>query len=601
MISFEDLLILEAVSITAVLAVLFSAGFRPNGGREAPAPLLSPKLVPLLFAFVLVVAYLSIPVVGPTEYVFFLVESAVLATAALWVFTRGDPRTTRIAIVLVICTSIANGLATKFALGGTVWGEDERAYMLYALQIGTSGSFSPAQIGFYQIPVIPQLLYTLSSITSLPLGASLTVISSLFIAVFQATIYLLSSHFTRDMRVAFTIQVMTIFIPRLVIISTVIPEMISLVLAAVGIYLLMRIILLDAVSPRRDFALSMLLYLVVVISHPSGAIAVLAVVTVFTVAYLLRVSVSNAGFRLDILTTSQGLLRILLVLVATIATVYWTSLPLVEDTLASGFRSIFGRVLSFAVAPSKILYTPLYTQSGLQYTVTWSAPIAIASAYYLAKVFSSRREHWSKRDSVGVLFYVAGFLLVAGSFVILAFASTSGSDRYLGTPGYLLMVVSLVPPLSTVFSVGANKLLVATFLILLIGMIAVGPSLPDISPNSHAAIFEPPTSSSVQFYSSTLALYPFNSTIAAEKNFAPSISQTALSEIQSLLTHQYSTTYKTTRDLLGEIAAGVNSTAKFPGVFFVVDNSLLPGFLQSTESNSDIYFSSSEYALIGAQ
>jgi hypothetical protein len=600
-ISFEELLALETVWITLVFALLYYLGGRAERKGEAYTGF-SLNLVPAFLLFTLGAAYLLTPQVAASRLFFFLGESLIISAATLLVFRSDNPRTATTAILLVVGVNVLNGLMTKLVLGGVVWGLDERGFLLNALQIGSTGSYNSIVSGFYQVPTIPQLLYTLSSITSLSLGVTLMVVSSVFIVLFQSIVYLITRYLTRDLRVAFVIQVFTLFVPRLDLVQSVIPETYSLILAALSILLIAKVVSHDSLSPIRDFVVAMVLYGAVVVTHPSGAILVLTFMILTAVVYSQRLSISRAGYRLEVSSAPSGysLSVVLLAMTAVIAAAYWISIPGVEQVITkqlSGFLAAFSTVTSRA-KPVGVSYTPLYTESGLQYTLPWAFPVAISAAYYLVMVIRRRSESWSRRDLIGAICFIGGALLIVGSLFLLIGSPTSNADRYLGSPGYLLVLVSLVAPVTFLFSRRGPKILVVAFLVLLLTMIAVGPSVPDISPDSHAAIFEPPTTSSVQFYGSTLAAYPPLSTVASEKNFQPPITLQALHEADGIVL--YSVSYKNTRDLLGGISAGTIDIKSFPNVYFIVDSSYLPGFLHNGGSLSDIYMSSGNYFVAGA-
>jgi hypothetical protein len=597
-ISFAMLLVVETLGMTGALTLLLIRGSRGKEQEGQVRPILNLRFAPVLAAFVLAVAYFSTPEVGQARFLFFMAESLVLSAASILVFTSSDPRIGRAAIILVISVNVLNGLATKLVLGGIVWGEDERAYMMNALQIGMSGRFTSVQSGFYQVPSIPQLLYTLSSLTSLPLDVTLTIVSSVFMILFQGVIYLFSSYLTRDFRVVFAIQVVTIFVPRLVLMQQVIPEALSLILSALVLYFLARIILGDSSSQRRDFAVAMLLYAAVVLTHPSGTIAPLTLLLLFSIVYSQRIAISSVGHRLGISSTASGgsLPKILLILTGVAAAAYWVSIPQVKTVIVGQLSSFLSALGSRGPPSALASYVPLYTSSGLQYTIAWAVPVVLSSAYYLARIVSGRNESRSKQESLGLLCFAGGIVLAVGSFLILASSPASGADRYLGSPAYLLIVLSLAPPITLLLSRAGTKILVAMFLILLVAMIAVGPSIPDISPDSHATIFEPPTSSSIQFFSSSLPLFPTNATIAAEKDFVAPVSSQALLEEQKI--SPLYALYKPTRDLLGGLAQGTINISSYEKVFFIVDTALLPGFLPQVRNSSNIYLSSGRFVLV---
>jgi hypothetical protein len=602
-ITFETLLALETVWIFGFFALMYFYLGKDRGKDQKTS--ISPKLVPVFLLFALGAAYLLTPQVNQYRLAFFLGESLVLSAATLLVFVSDNPKTAATAIVLVVAVNILNGLMTKLVLGGVVWGEDERAYMLNALQIGATGRYNsiiPTGNPYYQIPTIPQLLYTLSAITSLPLGATLTIVSSLFTALFQAIVYLISRYVTRNLRVVFAIQLFTLFVPRLVLVQTVIPETFSLILAALSILLFAKIISHDSSSPIRDLVVAMGLYGAVVVTHPSGVVLVLTFLILTAVVYSQKLSISRAGYRLEVSSNPRGysLSRVLLVITVVVAAAYWFSIPSVAHIMVTEvktFATAFTTSLSRA-KPVGVSYTPLYTQSGLQYTLTWALPVAVSAAYYLVRVVRRGTESWSRQDLLGLVCFIGGALLIVGSLFFLIGVPASNSDRYVGSPGYVLMLVSLVAPTTYLFSKRGSRILLVAFLVILLTMIAVGPSVPDISPDSHAAIFEPPTASSIQFYGSSLSAFPPGSTVASEKNFQFPTTLQALNEFSGVA--GYSTSYKVTRDLLGGISAGTINIGSYPNIFFVVDSSYLPGFLHNGGSLSDIYLSSGNYLVAEA-
>ncbi len=598
MISFSQLLVLETVGITAVLFLLFYHTDRPKKPVSQNSGKIPPIYAIVFLALALASAYLLSPLAGEARSLYFLEESLVLGICTAAVATTDDPRVARAAIVIVIGFNVLNGLVTKLALGGTVWGEDERGYMMNSLQIGASMGYGTIQSGFYQVPVVSQLLYSVSSVTSLPLDVTMTILSSIFMVLFQGVLYLFTRYFTKDLRVAFMIQVIGIFIPRLDLMQIVIPEPLSLILGGASMYLFSRIVLLDTKSPIRDFVLAMTLYLTGVLTHPSGAIAVLTLAIFTTIAYAQRISISRAGYRLEIVSSPRGfsISRILMVITAIVTAAYWISVPQVLNVVASQL-AVFIHSFTTVAAGAKqagVSYTPLYTQSGLQYTIPWAIPVAVGSAYYLLQAIRRRRP-WSKVELLGGICYVSGTLLVVGSFVLLAGAATSNADRYLGSPGYLLLLLSLAPALGYAFGPGRRALL-ACLLLLVLVTVAIGPSIPDISPDSHASVFEPPSSSTVLFYGSTLQAYPNGAILAAEKNFQPPVNLVSLNELK--LTAPYSASYKDTRNLLGGINAGTTTLASVPRAFLVIDSTYLPGFLAEAGNSSNILMSSGQYFVV---
>jgi hypothetical protein len=600
-ISFEGLLVLETIIIMGVFALLYFRG-RAKEGNKGSTTNISPRLVPVLLLFALGAAYLLTPQVATSRLIFFLGESLVLSATTLLVFRSDNPKSATTAILLVIGINILNGLMTKMVLGGVVWQQDERGYLLNALQIGSTGSYNSILSGYFQVPAVPELLYMLSSITSLPLGVTLTIVSSIFMMLFQATVFLATGYVTRNLKVAFMIQVFILFVPRLTLVQTVIPETYSLILAALSIFIIMKVVSKDSLSPTRDFVVAMLLYGGAVLGHPSGAVLVLTFMVLTVLVYSQKLTISRVGYRLEVSSASKGypLSRILLLITTVAAAAYWISIPQVTGELTanlSTFLTAFSVTVSRA-KPTGVSYTPLYTESGLQYTLPWGLPVALSAAYYISKAIRKKSEDWSQRDLMGAVCFVGGALLIVGSLVFLIGTPSSGADRYLGSPGYILVLFSLAAPFTSLFADRQSKLLPIAFLVLLLTMIAVGPSVPDITPDSHAAIFEPPTMSSIQFYSSALSAFPPNSVVAAEKNFVPPITMSALTE--SNLTIEYSSSYKNTRDLLGAIAAGTDSVNLHPGTLFVVDDSLLPGFLRNSANTSNIYMSSVDFVVVGS-
>jgi hypothetical protein len=596
--SFETLLVLETLAITGIFALFY---FQDElGERGNKRGVVRKGTVPAFLLFALGSAYLLTPQVDLSRWVFFLGESLVLSSATLFAFISDNPRTVKILIGLVVAVNILNGLASKLALGGVVWGEDERPNLVGALQIGASGNYNSLVGGFYQVPVISQLIYTLSAFTSLSPSVSLTVLSSLFIALFQGVVYLVTRYFTRDLRVIFAIQVIAIFVPRLDLVQTVIPEPYSLILGALSLFLILKVINHDTLSPIRDFLLAMVLYVGVIISHPSGAVLVLTFAILAVFIYSQRIAITRAGYRLDAELTSKSYSspRLVLMVAAVLAFAYWVSIPQVEHVL-TGQLNVLVSALSAATSgarPTGVSYTPLYTQSGLQYTLPWAIPVSVSAAYYLVRVARRGKGSWSTSDLMGFVCFLGGALLVVGSFVLLIGSPTSNADRYLGSPGYILLLFSLVAPLAFVSSKGRKAPLLA-LLVLLILVIAIGPSIPDIAPDAHGTIFEPPTISSIQFYGSSLPSYPSGAVIASEKNFQPPATLQAQQESGGTL--PYSISYKPTRDLLGGISAGTSSILSHPNVYFVVDSTYLPGFLLNSGNVSDIYLSSGTYFITG--
>lgn len=597
-ISFEILLIVEVLGITTVLLWLFGRALKSSTRVPGFGPALSQKLAPLLVVLVLVAAYYMTPDVGQARYLYFLTESIVLAVATVLVLSGKSARRAQYAIILVICITILNGLMTKAFLGGVIWGLDERGYMLDVLRVGSTGHFFLGDNPYYQVPEVPQVLYTLSAITSMPLDVVVTTISSVFMLIFQAAVYLISTHMTRDLRAVFVVELITIFTPRLVLTQVVQPEALSLVFAISMLYLIARIILGDSLSPRRDFAIAMLLFVAIVLTHPSGVIVVMTLMALLTVGYALRVPIRNAGFKLGFLRAPARypIARVLLILLATTAAAYWISLPGTgKSVLVNQLSQFFSALVPRGPPNAFTSYVPLYTSSGLQYTLLWALPLALSSGYYLRKLASREHEEWSKQESLGLLCYVGGALLVLGSYAILATSSTSTADRYLGSPGYLLIVLSLTLPVSVVL-LNSRRGLVLALLVLLVGVTAIGPSLPDISPDAHSAIFEPFTASSIQFYATSLKMYSANSTTVIEKDFGDPISLQTLLEAQN--TNPISASYKVTRDILGELAQGTANISDFKTAFFTVDTSLLPGFLPQVGNASDIYLSSGRFIIV---
>jgi hypothetical protein len=600
-ISFEELLTLETVWITLAFALLYYLGSRAEGKGEAITGI-SLKFVPLFLLFALGAAYLLTPHVASSRLIFFLGESLVLSAATLLVFRSDNPRTATTAILLVVGVNVLNGLMTKLVLGGVAWDLDERGYLLNALQIGATGSYNSAVRLYYQIPSIAELLYMLSSVTSLPLSVTLTMVSSVFIVLFQAMVYLVTRYITRDLRVAFVVQLFTLFVPRIDLVQSVIPETYSLVLATLSVFLIMKIISHDSPSPLRDFVVAMLLYGGVVITHPSGALLVLTFAILTVIVYSQSLSISRVGYRVEVSSARKRypLSRILLVITLVVAVAYWLSIPQVTSALTTNLAS-FVTAFSTAVSRAKPVgtsYVPLYTESGLQYTLPWGIPVAISAAYYMFRVIRRKSESWSMRDLIGAVCFIGGALLIVGSLFILIGTPSSNADRYLGSPGYILLLFSLVAPISRAFSAKGSRVLLVAILVLLLSMIAIGPSVPDISPDSHSAIFEPPTSSSIQFFGSSLSAYPPGSTVASEKNFQPPNTLQTIQESSNVLS--FSASYKVTRDLLGGISAGTVDIGSYPKIYFVVTSTYLPGFLQNAENMSNVYLSSGNYFVAGA-
>jgi hypothetical protein len=590
--------VLETIVITGFFGFFFFNGRQKDGGSNQG--LITAKTTPVFLLFALGSAYLLTPQVDLSRWFFFLGESLVLSAATLFAFTSDNPRTVNALIGLVVVVNILNGLASKLALGGIVWGEDERPNLVGALQIGATGSYNSLVGGFYQVPVISQLIYTFSSLTSLSPGASLTVLSSLFMALFQGIVYLVTRYLTRDLRVIFAIQVITIFVPRLDLVQTVIPEPYSLILGALSLFLILKVINQETLSPIRDFLLALALYAGVVVSHPSGAVLVLTFSALAVIVYSQRIVITRAGYRLDAVLKSKGYSspKLVLMVTAVLALAYWVSIPQVEHVLTGQLNVLVSALFTATkgAKPSGVSYTPLYTQSGLQYTLPWAIPVSISAAYYLVRIARRGKESWSARDLMGLVCFMGGALLVVGSFVLLIGSPTSNADRYLGSPGYILLLFSLVAPLAFVSSKGHKAPLLA-LLVLLILVIAIGPSIPDIAPDAHGTIFEPPTLSSIQFYGSSLPAYPSGAVIASEKNFQPPATLQAQQESGGIV--PYSTSYKPTRDLLGGISEGTSSIASHPNVYFVVDSTYLPGFLLNGGNVSDIYLSSGTYFIAG--
>jgi len=492
---------------------------------------------------------------------------------------------TRGLMIIIILTS-AHNILTRLFLGGVVWGVDEWWNMSNALRIEYLGLISPAETGYYIIPVVSQVLSFTSTITSLPMMAVSALLSVLFSAVFLLSIYIVSVVLTGNRRIGLILTLVASYTPRLVL--NVQPLYMSIVLASVMLILFVKNLQKASLPKRMFFITSLVLWPAIVFSHPSGVLFFLFFLGLtFFFNYKLQ-----DFLRIKSTRNHSARPRDMFFLFSSSAIAYWIFPDQILRLLQTQISNIL-RSLQLNVSLQESYYQPLYSQIGVQFAVLWAIPLALAVGYYSNMLFFRRYALRSAANSLGLGCFVGGTLLLMISFLAIVNSSSLNTDRYLGTPAYFLLIISLVPAIGLALS--RSRITSGILLTTLVISISIGTTLPDISPDLHRSVFEPPTRRSIEWSEMVFELLPDEAVIAKTKNFREPLSYRSYEE-QSFL--RFDPSYKIVRATLNEIESNEQKISDFPDVLFVIDSSSRPLFLKQVEERVNILVDGGEYLIL---
>jgi len=239
-------------------------------------------------------------------------------------------------------------------------------------------------------------------------------------------------------------------------------------------------------------------------------------------------------------------------------------------------------------------YIPLYTLVGNQYAYLWALIPSLAVAYYLPLLIVRRSRLRTPTSMLGFSLFLSGSILLIIAFYSTLTAETMGMDRYLGSPGYLFLALSLVPAMMMLTSVVGSKKFVSFSLLalLIIPMVAIGSNAPDRAVDVHKAVFEP---YETRAYSAgkAMLLLPQGTTVIRSKEIT--VPDELKLEEKDLDLKTIYVSYKPTRNLLLSLESGESSLTDYQNITFILNGIHYPGIKKQSENEAIIVFDDGKY------
>jgi hypothetical protein len=432
--SFTIVLILSAIISSLVL--IFAIHFV----NERNFYIIKNNKFAALVLFTSVLSLLSLIIysgfnIGPRTQLWFIMQSISMGTIIILMLTRKIYSFYVLTVPLLI--TILTPTAIIFAQGTSIIGSDQWRDYVATQSIIMDGNywraseFSP--IYNKPAPIMEILIATFSMITGLILFHSFTILTIIFPLLGVLVLYRTTYRIIND---RFALAASSIFVLS--------NPMINLwlvshhILGSLYSLLFFNIFLQSYKSHNTlssgNFYALLLLALVTIIQHGSPTIGIFLVVVV--AVFLTLIKVKNEGIMKSNL---HFLLKFLLLLII-ITLIYW-----IWAIVFKYIISIQLNLMKSTLASPGSIQMPALQMENTIVALSYSIPAAFASAYvyrYFLNVLNKRKEKYIN----GIFTFSAimgGILLILG---FLSFYNAGGwSDtRYIGAPGYLLLLVSAI-------------------------------------------------------------------------------------------------------------------------------------------------------------
>jgi hypothetical protein len=458
---------------TIVFTILLYVTHSDKGSRDETELQSSLKLLPYLTIFLILL--LPIISIGGRSIIWFLVQWSIFGLLLLSAFFHIKVEKINLIVVLL---GVTTSLSVIVSMGTSIINMDQLSWGYGpSLDILNQGHVSLPEKAYYAVlPIYPTLIAVVSIISGFGLELSFASLKLVHLAIALIFLSILSFKVTGE-------KIASVF-PLLIILSQprldflFYPLSLSLSFGIMSLYFLYK--LLSRITPRLRLNFILFIFTVFIsnIAHASGGYMIFWVLITFVVIYLLKekqVSYTKLVGSTFVILSS-----------------YWFQInpsqdfiPKVTDIL----RSLLSPIVS-EPASTPIYKQPLISSQPLS-ALVWSIPVALAASYVIVGLISRDLFHGKKR-LFSYACGIGGCLTVIMNLFVTRSAASTGVERYLNSPSYVMFLLPSAIVLSRLYKSNWAFKVVTT--IILFSLLVVGSTslnwAPDIESNFEQRVFQ---------------------------------------------------------------------------------------------------------------